>query len=422
MKVHHFSSSSDKGGAARAASRIHLALLDRGIESSMFVDSGATSGNRIFSRADMVQKLAVKGKARAANVLLKFLSTKNAEQHSLSLFPSRWLRAINGSSADVVHLHWVNREMLSISDIGRIEKPVVWTLHDMWPFSGAEHLCQDRRWELGYEKDNRPDHERGLDLNRWVFQRKLKHWKKPITIVTPSNWLSDCARASFLMKSWPIMTIPNCLDTQFWTPLEQNSERKLLRLPLDKKLILFGSYGSNASPNKGFDLLLDALGELQNQKHDYEMVVFGDFPGHQIPNMDMPFHFLGHISDDKKLCSLYNAVDAVIIPSRIESFGQVASEAQACGTPVVAFATTGLKDIVAHLETGYLASPFSTTDLANGIDWVIRVADSANLRQQARLRASSLFSAQHVAQQYLTLYERTVTDSAIKNLSYRNGN
>ena len=101
---------------------------------------------------------------------------------------------INSSDADVVNLHWVQAEMLSIADISRIAKPLVWTLHDMWAFSGAEHCAWDNRWRDGYRRNNRPKHERGFDLNRWAWQRKRKYWRRPMQIVCPSQWLADCGR------------------------------------------------------------------------------------------------------------------------------------------------------------------------------------------------------------------------------------
>ena len=155
MKIYHFSANNNKGGAARAASRIHHALLKLGVNSTMFVDELDISSERVYGPNRILDIFLSKARTKAANILLKSLNTKNSGQHSLSVFPSRWLKFINESDADIVHLHWINREMLSISDIGKIKKPIVWTLHDMWSFSGAEHLCDDNRWKNGYFKNNR---------------------------------------------------------------------------------------------------------------------------------------------------------------------------------------------------------------------------------------------------------------------------
>ena len=410
MKIYHFSSNNDKGGAARAASRIHIALLKLGVDSTMFVDELDMPGERVFGSNRLLDIFLSKARAKAANLMLKSLNTENSGQHSLSVFPSHWLKFINESDADIVHLHWINREMLSISDIGKIKKPIVWTLHDMWSFSGAEHLCDDNRWREGYFKNNRPLCEKGLDLNRWVFERKLKHWKEPINIVTPSTWLSECARSSYLMNSWPVLTIPNCLDVGLWKPTDKQHARNLFGFSQKKKIILFGSYGSNTTINKGFDLLLKSLQTLNNSVVDYELAVFGDASKVQYSKLNIPVHFMGHIKNDEKLVSLYNAVDMMVIPSRLEAFGQVASEAQACGTPVVAFSTSGLKDIIEHGQTGYLAKPFNIHDLAAGIEWVATAKDAHNLSKKSKERAHEIFSYRHVAMQYRSLYEKILNE------------
>ena len=280
----------------------------------------------------------------------------------------------------------------------------------MWSFSGAEHLCDDNRWKDGYFKNNRPLCEKGLDLNRWVFERKLKHWKEPINIVTPSTWLSECARSSYLMNSWPVLTIPNCLDDELWKPTDKQHARNLFGFSQKKKIILFGSYGSNTTINKGFDLLLKSLQSLNNTVDDYELAVFGDASKAQFSKLNIPVHFIGHIKNDEKLAALYNAADMMVIPSRLEAFGQVASEAQACGTPVVAFSTSGLKDIVEHGQTGYLAKPFNIHDLAAGIEWVATSKDADYLSKKSEERAHEIFSYRHVAMQYRSLYEKILNE------------
>ena len=151
-------------------------------------------------------------------------------------------------------------QVLSIRDIALINKPLVWTLHDMWPICGAEHVSFDMRWRDGYLACNRPMDESGFDLNRWTWERKCKYWKLPIQIVTPSRWLSSCVRESYLMNDWPVTVIPNCLDINRWQPIDQDLARDLLGLPKNVPFILFGAYGSgaNASFHKGFDLLISS--------------------------------------------------------------------------------------------------------------------------------------------------------------------
>jgi glycosyltransferase involved in cell wall biosynthesis len=406
MKVYHFNYASNQGGAARAAKRIHQALLDLHLESKLFVNKLDMRSANVFGPTKAFDKGNAIIRPKIANSVTKMLQTKNSIMHSPAILPSKWLKFINNSDADIIHLHWINREMLSISDVGKIKKPIVWTLHDMWPFCGAEHLAQDNRWEKGYYHNNRPHYEQGLDLNRWTFNRKLRCWKTPMQIVTPSHWLSSCVSSSYLMKTWPIETIPNCLDTEIWKPINKQTSRNALGLPQGVPILLFGSYGANHSFNKGFDLLIKAIETLQKRSLNFHLAVFGEASQSDLSRFDFPVHYFGHLHDDISLRVLYSSVDALIIPSRQESFGQVASEAQACGTSVVAFATTGLNDVVEHKKTGYLAEPFNINDLAEGIKWVVKTDRQENLSRQARVRASKFFSNEVVANEYKKLYEK----------------
>jgi len=208
------------------------------------------------------------------------------------------------------------------------------------------------------------------------------------------------------------------LDIERWKPIEQTLARELLGLPLGVPLILFGTDGANAAHHKGFDLLLDSVVKLQGKVNSLELVVFGQLAPRNPPNLGFPIHYTGYLHDDLTLRALYSAVDALVVPSRQEAFGQTASEAQACGTPVVAFNIGGLRDIIKHKRTGYLARPFETEDLAAGILWVlshgslhssdIRDKDptASDVRKQARERAVARFSNELVAEQYRTVYNQ----------------
>ena len=413
MKIYHLSYANNNGGAARAASRIHNSLLVSGVDSSMFVNKLDFSAPGVFGPSSPIKKGATILRQKCSNSLFKALSPMKSNKHSLALMPSHWLKFINNSDADIIHLHWINNEMLSISDIGKINKPIVWTLHDMWPFCGAEHLSQDFRWKTGYKSSNRPNLEKGLDLNRWVFNRKVRRWKTPMQIVTPSSWLTQCAGSSFLMHNWPISTIPNCLDTDVWKPINKKAARDLLGLPQDVPIVLFGSYGANNSFNKGFDLLKEAIKKLQYQSLSFHLAVFGNASQNDLSMFELPVHYFGHLHDDISLRALYSAADVLIIPSRQEAFGQVASEAQACGTAVVAFATTGLNDVVEHKQTGYLAKPFNINDLVMGITWALAPDSQENLSQNAVKRSREIFSNKVVAKQYKTLYEKVYINSSL---------
>lgn len=401
LRVFHVNTSDLGGGAARAAYRIHHALRNHGVDSKMLV-SNATAGDwTVQGPHGKVAKALSKARGPLAGIVTKFLKTGNPIVHSPAIVPSRWSKRLNASDTDVVHLHWINGEMMSISDIGSLKIPVVWTLHDMWAFCGAEHYTEDYRWRDGYTPDNRPSYESGFDLNRWTLARKRKHWKRPMHIVTPSRWMAECAKQSVLMRNWPISVIPNALDTNIWQPVDKTLARQLLHLPPDVPLLLFGAMGGAQDPRKGFDLLQAALKHLRGQLPGLELVVFGQLASQVSVDMGFPVHYTGHLHDDVSLRLLYSAADAMVIPSRQDNLPNTGVEAHACGTPVVAFDVCGLPDVVEHQKTGYLAKAFDTVDLANGLHWVLQ---NKLLGQAARERAVQLWSSETVASQYMNLY------------------
>lgn len=412
MKVIQINYSDISGGAARAAYRIHHALRESGVDSRMWVNSATAGDWTVQCPEGKVDRVLAKLRPSIGVLPNKLLRTGNPIIHSSSWLPSDWVQKINSSDADLVHLHWVAAEMLSIADIGSIKKPVVWTLHDMWAFCGAEHYTEEFRWKEGYKSNNRPVYEFGIDLNRWTWERKKKHWQKPMHMVTPSRWLGRCVSESKLMAEWPVSVIANALDVGKWKPVDQSLARALLHLPADVPLLLFGAMGGGKDPRKGYDLLLRALKQVLSTIPELELIVFGQLSPEHPSDLGAPVHYTGPLYDDVTLQLLYSAADVMVIPSRQDNLPNTGKEALACGTPVVAFNTCGLPDIVEHERTGYLAQAFDVEDLANGIQWVL--ADNVRLEKlghNARQRAVEKFAYPVVAAQYRQVYEDIIINS-----------
>jgi glycosyltransferase involved in cell wall biosynthesis len=344
-----------------------------------------------------------------ARLATKFLKTQNCVVHSPAMLPSNWGKRLNSSSADIVNLHWVNNEMISISDIATIKKPLVWTLHDMWGFCGAEHVTNEGRWREGYLKKNRPDYESGVDINRLVWSRKKKAWDKPIPIIVPSQWMESCVKQSYLMKDWPVRVIPNPIDTDLWCPRSKKFSRAIYGLPNDVPLILFGAIDSVDDWWKGFSLLYEALKNLIGEVPNLELVVLGKSEPEIPSDFGFPVHYVGRLHDDVSLSLLYNSVDLVAIPSIIDNFPNIGVEAHSCGTPIVAFDVCGLRDIVTHLKTGYLAKAFDALDFADGMKWVLQNDERMTmLGTAARQKAVATWSYELVAKAYLEAYQEII--------------
>lgn len=419
MKVLHIIPDVNAGGASKGAYRIHHAVKKMGVDSHLLVlkknleesnieniNAGLTGwiGRKIYKEIN-----------RSLNKPFANFQTENTAPHSFGLARRGILNKINQSDADIIHLHWVSN-MLSIEDIGKITKPIVWTFHDMWPLCGAEHYVMDdspnARFRVGYLESNQPAYEIGPDFNRATWERKLAAWRnKSFQIATCSSWLADCAKASPLFQNSSIRPINYPLDTErTFFPSPKKESRKLFNLPQDKQIILAGAIDSVNSFYKGGDLLKAAIEKLPHADHGNTVIaLFGEKAGAQFKDWALPVFNVGRIYDEGLLGKLYSSADLAVMPSRQEAFGQVASEAQACGTPVVIFNKGGPLDIVAHKETGYLAQPFDVQDLADGIAWVLEQQKlNGVLSQQSRSRAVKLFSPQVAGEKYLEMYQQAI--------------
>jgi glycosyltransferase involved in cell wall biosynthesis len=403
MKILHVSETDISGGAARATYRIHNALKNAKVNSRILVNHKISDDESIIGPNTNYQKIMVRLRMLIANRIVKFQKSNNKILHSPALFPSQWLNKINKTDVDLVNLHWINAEMLSIKDIPKINKPLVWTLHDMWAFCGSEHISYDKRYINGYTSKNRPSDEKGLQLNKWIWNLKKHYWKNPINIVTPSNYMAKCVSNSYLMKDWPVTVIPNTINTHVWKPIKMKLARDIMNFPNDCPIICFGAIGINQY-HKGFDLLKSSLKLLINEIKDLQLIVFGQSKPHDEIDLGFPIHYTGYLNDEMSLRLIYSSSNVLVVPSRFESFGQTASEAQACGTPVVAFNFSGPKDIVSHKETGYLAKYCDIEDLAKGIKWTIENYNSLN--NKSRNNAIKKFSYEIVSNKYKKLYKK----------------
>lgn len=419
MRILHITYSDLQGGAARAAYRIHKGLLGLGIDSEMLVQTKKSNEPEISTPyTSRIKKVIPILRAYANSAIQKLQHTENPILHSSNVLSSRLHKKINASDADIIHLHWINEEMISIKEIAKIKKPIVWTLHDMWAFSGAEHyddLENPARYVGGYKKNNRPETYSGLDIDRWTWSRKNKYWKDAnFKFVTPSKWLGNCLSESKLFEGQQATVIPNGLDTTVFKPTGKKVAREILNLPPFKKIVLYGAMSAESNPIKGYPKLIQAKRHLYENKNieDLYFVVFGGDYKRTGQESNFTTKYLGRINNDITLSLIYSAADVMVVPSLMEAFGQTASEAMACGTPTVVFNSTGPRDIVDHKKNGYLAKPYFSVDLAKGIEWVVEDKERHKLlSEQARKKAETNFASEKVSTQYSELY-KSILESA----------
>lgn len=398
MRILHLVGGRLNGGAARGALYLHTALLSLGVDSNLVCTDPDAEGDGIISLAGSTYGwLASRLRSQSELWPSRLYPSRRDGMFSPGLSGMHWQSRDEYQAADIVHLHWVNGGMLSISGFAEIDKPCIWTMRDMWAFTGGCHYargCQKYLTVCGACPALGSYHEH--DLSRWVFRKKAKYYPRHITMVGISSWISERARSSPLLRGNDIRTIMNCIDTSRFVPIHKAAARERLNLPRDRPIVLHGNISHHY---KGGSLLEQAKSCLSKQIYICD---FGNKPSADGVRSDRSF---GIIDDDDLLRTLYSAADALVFPSTQEAFGKVAAEALSCGTPAVVFDDTGAAEIVRHKVTGYLAAPFDPDDLANGVQWLLsdrsRLIEIAhNASEDARQR----FSPMTAARGYLDLY------------------
>ena len=430
--VLQLNASSSDGGAARAAIRVHRAFQSHGLHHQWSSEFRAISGE---VSTPEVTVGSPQGQSRLWRHLRPRLRqwrkrawvTTNPALHSLA-WPDTGLgqeliQAHRLGLFHILNLHWLGDSALSVEEIGRLRFPVVWTLHDQWAFSGAEHyapldqsvpqVMNGGRYAGGYTTSNCPSSEVGCDLNRWTWTRKCRSWINPMTLICPSAWMASCVRQSALMADWPCHVIPNPLDPQQWFPLNPDLARTALGLPLNIPLVLFGAMGGTQDPRKGADLLAQALHRFAAQCAHREavphLVIFGRASADTTHDFGLPVHHLGHLHDDVSLRLAYSAADVMVVPSRLDNLPNTATEAMACGTPVVAFRTGGMEDIICDGLNGRLAEAFDPQALAYCIADVLDPQHQQSMGSHARKQALSLWHPERIAAAYAAVYDEALS-------------
>lgn len=412
-------------GADRAAYRLHQGLQRIGIPSQMLVRTQLTRDKSVHTLQSSTQKAIAR-----LNLAERFdgLPLQAYRQRDRNIFSPQWLPSslpakIKQLQPDIINLHWVCKGYLKIEQLQQFSQPLVWTAHDMWPFTGGCHYTQecDRYMKScgACPQLNSPEEN---DLSRWVWQRKAKAWQDlNLTLVTPSQWLADCAYSSPLFHNKRIEVIANGIDLTLYKPMTRSlardttkvTLRERLNLPQNKHLILFGARAADEK-RKGFHLLQGALQRLSQAgwQDKIELVVFGSLDSQTSLELGFPVHAFGRLADDLSLALIYAAADVFVAPSLQDNLPNTVVESLASGTPCVAFKIGGMPDMIEHHFNGYLAQPFEIDDLATGMDWVLEDQQRhQQLCDRARQKAEAEFSLELQAQRYLELYTELLENS-----------
>ena len=412
MKVVHLSTSDLSGGAAIACKRIVDAQASNGIDSYLLVQKKLSSDPRVYSTTtNFFSKLNYNTRLVFDEGYIRLLTSQSRGRFSNPVFGANIISHQLLIAADVINLQWINGGFISLDmleKIGKLGKPIFWTFHDMWAFTGGCHYVAD--CENYFAKcQNCPalkfSSER--DVSYRIFNRKMEIYDKlNLNIVTTSRWLATEASRSALLKKKKVIVIPTPISSDLFKPLDKKTSRQSLNLPPDKKIILFGAMNLK-DERKGFRYLIDALQIVNNTKElpDIELAVFGKIDERVLSSIPYKVNHLGQLTTDDEIISAYNSADIFVAPSLEDNLPNTVMESMACGTPVVAFNIGGIPDMVDDGQNGILTKLKSSESLANGI-WII--LSDENLKKKfslaSREKVIREFSQKRIAQIYSSLY------------------
>lgn len=407
------------GGAAIAAGRLTEALKSHGIKAKMLVRDKQT---------DRISTVALGGGWKQVRKFVweRVVIWINSHFRRERLFSVDIANTGNDitrlpefKEADLIHLHWINQGMLSLKVIRKIlasGKPVVWTMHDMWPCTGICHharTCTAFHSECGacpmiYSQKRK-------DLSTRIFRQKQRLYASGgIHFVTCSHWLEGMAKQSALLANQPVSVIPNPISTTLFYPMKQTEARQKLALPTEGKLILFGSV-KLTDKRKGIDYMVEACRLLAKQhpalKEQLALVAVGMHAAELQPLVPFKVHNMGYVREEHQLVEIYNAADLYVIPSLDENLPNTIMEAMACGTPCVGFPTGGIPEMIDHLKNGYLTKEHSAEQLAEGIYTLLTTPAYESLSHEAVAKVNACYSERSVANQYGQLYAKLLKET-----------
>ena len=420
MRVLIINTSERIGGAAIAASRLAEALKNNGIKAKMLVRDKQT--NRVTVVAlkkswrhiwhflwERIVIWASNGFHRK-NLFAVDIANKGTDITSLPEF----------RQADVIHLHWINQGMLSLKNIRQIlksGKPVVWTMHDMWPITGICHHAETcTRYTTSCHDCPALHNGYKTDLSYQVFKQKQKLYKgTDITFIACSRWLENLARQSALTEGHPVTNIPNPINTTLFRPLDKAEARKKLNLPPDKKLLMFSSM-KITDKKKGIDYLIEACRLLKEKHPEFcktlGVIVMGKQAQQYETLFPFPIYCIDYVKSEKEIADVYNAADLFVTPSLMENLPNTVAEAMSCGVPCVGFNIGGIPQMIDHLHNGYVAQYKSAEDLADGICWSLNEGDYQSLCEEARRKARNSYSEHAIAMKYIQVYNKITGKNA----------
>ena len=417
MKVVHLSTYAHGGGAAIATYRIHKKLIEKGVDSTMFVlhPPSIPLENVVTiypTRWEKVRNLIF---SNFEETFSKKYSTKQLASFSFNFFPHISLKNIKEiEEADVVCLYWIGRGLLTPEQIASIKKPIIWRLSDMWAFTGGCHYAGAcKNFEDNCGKCPQLNSKDENDITNIFWRKKNKAWaKKDLAIVCPSRWMKDKVLRSSLLSKKNVTHIATGVEHTIFKPVDKNFAKKYFDIDPSSKVILFGSIddverkGGSFLPN-----LIKALGS-----NNFVFLIFGPKPKIKLPDLYKEIYYTGYIQDEISLSLIYNAADVFFAPSLEDNLPNTVLESMACGTPSIAFKDSGgVEDAIMHQQNGYLAKMDDVNDIVKGITWIINSNLNSEISDAARKMILENFTLDAQVNKYVELYQAVINKTDVKD-------
>lgn len=404
-----------KGGAGIACQRLSEALRKNNVEAQTLTQDEIENSPYIFSiTKNAFNKLG--NKIRLTKELLPLIPRLKSREDLFKFSIGKEGVDITDNplvrNADIIHLHWINQGFLSIENIHQLKKlnkPLVWTLHDMWAFTGG---CHYSKGCLAYENECNYcpylKNASATDLSNRVWKKKKSLFKDlDITFVACSDWLKETALRSRLLKEAKVVSIPNPIDHEAFKAIDAKTARVRLNLSENSKVILFGAMNVE-DKRKGFSYLLNALNILAEKfpetGNEIELAVFGELKNTSTITLPFQVKNLGLLRSKEAIINAYSAANVYVIPSLEDNLPNTVMESLSCSTPVAGFNTGGIPEMIDHNRNGYIAAFKSAEDLANGIHHLLYKAEEKALREESRKKVVNYYSEKIVAEKYTKLY------------------
>ena len=411
INVLHIVSGNLNQGAARGAYWLHLGMLKNRVNSHV-LNNGVVDGSNYvnvinINTSSKLSKSINFIKSRLDIYLKKLYPNSRREIFSTGLFGYNFLKTKEYKEADIIHMHWINGGMVNIDVMRKINKPIIWTLRDMWPFTGGCHYslhCDN--YINKCSKCHFLSSNSNYDLSTYLFNRKERIYAKSnFTLVGISNWIANRAKESYLFNKDDVKMIYNNIDTKRFEPYPKASARTELGLKTSKKIILVGAINAK-NVWKGFQFLKDAM--LSLDANEYMLCTFGKINIADFEEIQLESRHFGFVDDDNLLKKIYSASDVFISTSIQEAFGKTVVESMSCKTPVVCFDNSGPGELVDHKINGYLAKEISSQGIYDGVEWIVNSDNYEVLRNNAREKATQEFDNEIIAKKYIELYQTKI--------------